>query len=264
LSLVIAIAAAGAMGLITAGLHLMLRIPVILAGLVMSIGFYSVTLRVLGLPSLSLAGASSLLAWADRATNQNESDLLTIGVFALAVLAVLVLVGMGLRTQIGLALRASGVNAAMARSCGVNDKAMLVLSLCLANGLAGMSGALVVQGQRFVDVNMGAGTLISGIGAVLLGDLLVRPAGSKVLRVLFAVLIGALLYRFVLVESLRLGVPATDLQGITAVILVAALGAERYLRPMLVSLFRRRHRSAGAAAAAADDATASEVQRAHA
>jgi putative ABC transport system permease protein len=226
---------AGAMGLLTAGLHLLLRIPVILAGLIMSIGFYSVALRVLERPSLSLSGAANILAPAFSAETIEGEDALTVVIFGAVVLAVLVLVGLLLRTQIGLALRATGINAPMARAYGVNDRLMLIFSLCLANGLAGISGALIVQGQRFVDVNMGAGTLVAGIGAVLLGDLLVHPAGSKVLRVMIAVVVGALLYRFVLVAALRIGVPATDLKAVTAIILIVALALERFLRPVLMA-----------------------------
>ena len=235
-ALLVAMLAGGVMGLITTLLHLTLRIPVILAGLVMSIGFYSIALRVLGRPSLSLAGYSNILDPARSVTGRTAADLVTVGILAAVVLVVLAAVGILLRTEIGLALRATGINPVMARSHGVNDRAMVALSLFLANALAGLSGALVVQNQRFVDVNMGVGTLIAGIGAVLLGDLLLRPAGSKVLRILLAVLVGSLLYRFILVGALRLGVPATDLKGVTALILVAALIAERFLRPFLGSL----------------------------
>lgn len=235
-ALLLAALGAGAMGLVTAGLHLALRVPVILAGLVMSIGFYSVGLRSLGLPSQSLAGYASILDPARRAADADTETLLTIAILGALVIVVLIGIGALLRTEVGLALRSTGLNPLMARSHGVNDRAMVALSLFLANGLAGLSGALVVQNQRFVDVNMGAGTLIAGIGAVLLGDLLLRPTGSKVLRIMVAVLVGALVYRFVLVGALRLGVPATDLKGVTALILVAALVTERFLRPILTPL----------------------------
>jgi putative tryptophan/tyrosine transport system permease protein len=242
LSLAVAMAAAAALGMVTALLHLTLKIPVILAGLIMSIGSYSVSLRVLGdRPSESIFGTDSVLKLTDRAQGQTERDLLTCAVLGAIVGVVVVLVGLLLRTRFGLALRATGVNAPMARSCGVNDRAMLVASLCLANGLAGLSGALVVQNQSFVDVNMGVGTLIAGIGAVLLGDLVVRPKGSTIGRALLAVFLGALLYRLILVVALRLGVPPTDLKGVTAAILVLSLAAERYVRPLLSAA---RHRLA--------------------
>lgn len=236
LALGAALAAAAALGMVTAILHLTLRIPVILAGLIMSIGSYSIALRVLGdRPSESVFGTSSVLALVDKADTPTERDLITCAILGSIVGAVVVLVGLLLRTRFGLALRATGVNAPMARSCGVNDRAMLLASLCLANGLAGLSGALVVQNQSFVDVNMGVGTLIAGIGAVLLGDLVVRPTGSTIGRALLAVFLGALLYRLILVIALRLGVPPTDLKGVTAAILVLALVAERYVRPHITA-----------------------------
>jgi putative ABC transport system permease protein len=236
LAIAAATLAGGILGLITTTLHLLLRIPVILAGLIMSIGFYSVALRGLQRPSVSLLGAPNILSPASHMANQTQSDLVQIAIVGAVVVAVLALIGLLLRTQVGLAMRATGVNPRMARSYGVNDNGMLALSLFLANALAGLSGALVVEGQNFADVNMGAGTLIAGIGAVLLGDLIVRPAGSKILRVMLAVLVGGLVYRFILVGALRIGVPATDLKGVTAVILVVALAAERGLRSALTPL----------------------------
>jgi putative ABC transport system permease protein len=191
-----AVAASAAMGLITTILHLTLKIPVILAGLVMSIGFFSVNLRIMGTPSLNVVDMPTLFSgFVDL--DARAADLLTSAVLAGIVLVVLGALALFLRTEIGLALRATGVNDVMARSHGVDDRRLLALSLMIANGLAGLSGALVVQSQGFADVSMGTGTLIAGVGAVLLGELIVRPSGSKVIRMVLAVVIGALAYRLV-------------------------------------------------------------------
>jgi len=239
-----AVAAAGAMGLMTAGLHLLLRVPVLLAGVAMSIGFYSVDLRIMGVPSVSLVEGSTLFS-GFAGLSPGAADAATIAVLGGIVAAVLVALGLFLRTEVGLALRASGVNERMTRSQGADVRALLCLSLVLANALAGLSGCLVVQADGFADVNMGAGTLIAGIGAVLLGELLLRPAGSKVLRTMLALLAGALAYRLVLVGALRLGLPATDLKAVTALTLIVAIAAERYGRPLL-RLARRRLEGAAA------------------
>lgn len=127
----------------------------------------------------------------------------------------------------------------MVRSLGVSERSMVVLSLGLANSLAGLSGGLVVQTQGFADVNMGIGVFVAGVGAVLLGLVIVRPSGSQVVRIVAAVLVGALLYRLVLVATLRFGLPATDLKGITALTLILAVVAQRYLGH-LGSLLRNR------------------------
>ncbi len=233
-----AIAASGAMGLMTAGLHLLLRVPVLLAGVAMSIGFYSVDLRIMGTPSISLLDGDTLFSGFDGLT-PDQADWATIAVLAAIVIALLVALGLFLRTELGLALRASGVNERMTRSQGADVRLLLCLSLVIANALAGLSGSLVVQSDGFADVNMGAGTLVAGIGAVLLGELLLRPTASRIARTMAALLAGALAYRLILVGALRLGLPATDLKAVTALTLVAAIAAERYGRP-LFGLVRRR------------------------
>ena len=62
-----------------------------------------------------------------------------------------------LRTHLGTAMRATGDNDQMMRALGVNVGNMLILGLALANGLVGLSGALLVQYQGFADVQMGIG-----------------------------------------------------------------------------------------------------------
>jgi putative ABC transport system permease protein len=227
LACVTAVLAAGAMGAITATLHLTLRIPVILAGLVMSIGFYSVNLEVMGTPSLNLLGLPTLFSGYPT-LDPTASDAVTALILAAVVLTALGALALFLRTEIGLALRATGVNARMSRSQGVNDRALMVLSLVIANALAGLAGCLLVQDQGFADINMGTGTLIAGVGAVLLGELLLHPSGSKVLRIVACAVVGTLLYRLILVASLRAGLPAEDLQGVTALTLLVAVAAQRY------------------------------------
>jgi putative ABC transport system permease protein len=220
-ALAIGTAAAAAAGVATAALHLTLRVPVLLAGLVMSIGLFSVTLHVLGVPTVSLLAADSLFG-----RSPDGTVAIVLGVIVAVVLACYALF---LRTEIGLALRASGVNARMARSQGVDDRAMMTLALVVANGLAGFGAGLVVQTQAFADVNMGIGTFVAGVGAILLGELIVRPSGSAILRIVACVLVGALVYRLILVGALRVGLPAADLKGVTALTLIIAVAAHRYL-----------------------------------
>jgi putative ABC transport system permease protein len=238
LALLAGTAAAAAAGLVTGILHLALRVPVLLAGLVMSIGLFSVNLWLQGEPTVSLVEARTLFSgFATLSPEQDE--LATAGVMAGVVAVVYVLFGLFLRTELGLAMRATGVNTRMARSQGVNDNALTLLVLILANGLAGLGAGLAAQYQGYADVNMGTGTFVAGVGAVLLGELLLRPTGSKLLRILACVLAGTLLYRFILVGALRIGLPANDLQGITAFTLIAAIAAERYLGLLTGTLKRR-------------------------
>ena len=241
-----AVAAAACAGLVTTTLHLALRMPVILAGLVMSIGMITLNLRVLGAPSVSLADNTTMFSWFDGLSAQAR-DWAMIGLTAAVVGLFLLAVGYLLRTEVGLALRATGVNPLMARAQGVDDRRSLALCLALANGSAGLSGSLVVQSQGFADSSGGTGMLLAGVGAVMLGELIGRPRGSSAVgRILLSVLIGTLVYRLVLVGALRVGLAATDLAGITALPLIIAVAANRLL-PEVFRLVPRRAAPPGGA-----------------
>jgi putative tryptophan/tyrosine transport system permease protein len=225
--------AGGLTGLVTAGLHLSLRIPVLLAGLVMSIGLFSVTLRVMGSPTIGLLDADTIFSWATAGPGR-DLDVWMSAILGGVIALLLVGYALFLRTEIGLALRASGANVRMARSQGVNETAVLALALFLANGLAAFGAGLLIQTQGFTDVNMGLGTVIAGVGAVLLGELFLRPTGSRVARIVLCVLAGTLAYRLILVGALRAGLPAGDLKGVTALTLIAAVAARRLLGGLLI------------------------------
>ncbi|MBW2046683.1 MAG: ABC transporter permease, partial [Deltaproteobacteria bacterium] len=54
-----------------------------------------------------------------------------------------------LRTEIGLALRATGDNEEMVRSLGSNTDKNILIGCALSNGLVALTGSLVAQNQGF-------------------------------------------------------------------------------------------------------------------
>ena len=253
-AVVLGVAAGAVAGLITSGLHIALKIPVLLSGLVMSMALFSINLRIMKVPTLSLLGDSGMFApFADL--DQPASDLAVSATLLAIDGVVLGLLLLFLRTEIGLAVRATGVNPVMAAAQGISRTVVVAIALAIANGLTGLAGALTVQVQGFVDVNAGTGTLIAGAGAVLLGELLLRPTASKVGRAMIAILVGGLLYRLIIVLALRLGLAATDLKLITAVTLILAVGAQLAGRGISARLTNvgRRLRHTPSAAHASDD-----------
>jgi putative ABC transport system permease protein len=219
-------------GLGTVLLYLLLRIPILMGGLVMNMALFTITLHVLGLPTVSLVNLPTIFT-PIAPTPGRGADLAISGMLAAVVGVVFLLFALFLRTELGLALRASGGNSRMVRSQGVNDNGLLVLSLMISNGLSALGGGLLVQVQGFADVGMGSGVFIAGVGAMLLGVLLFNPSGSQVVRIVVAVIVGALLYRLILVSALRFGLPAGDLKGVTALTLIVAVAAQAYLAPAL-------------------------------
>lgn len=213
-------------GLVTTTLHLLLRIPVLLAGLLMSLALYSVNLRIMGAPSVSLLNADTLLSPFDS-WDGDAKDAVTIALLGAVAVVALLALGAFLRTEPGLALRATGMNPTGSRAQGVDHRVAVATALALANGLAALGGALTAQNQSFAEINMGIGTLIAGAGALLLGELLLRPTAATVGRAMAAVLVGTVVYRMILVGALRYGLPATDLKAVTALTLVMAVLAQR-------------------------------------
>ncbi|NIO62986.1 MAG: ABC transporter permease, partial [Gammaproteobacteria bacterium] len=126
-----------------------------------------------------------------------------------------------LRTEIGLALRATGDNEQMVRGAGADTDMTTVLGVSISNGLVALAGAVVAQGQGFADVGMGIGMIVMGLASVIIGETLFRPKG--VARLLLAVMGGTFVYRLVISVALRLGMAPGDLKLITAVLVVIAL-----------------------------------------
>ena len=126
-----------------------------------------------------------------------------------------------LRTEIGLALRATGDNEQMVRSLGVDTDKNILMGCAIANGLVGLAGAVVAQGQGFADVGMGIGMIVMGLASVIIGEALFRPRGMA--RLLLAAVGGAFCYRLFITVALRLGMAPGDLKLITAVLVVIAL-----------------------------------------
>jgi putative ABC transport system permease protein len=125
----------------------------------------------------------------------------------------------------------------MVRSVGVNTDTTILLGLGLANCLVAFSGALIAQYQSFADVSMGVGMVVIGLASVIIGEVLFGI--NSLLRRLIAVVLGAILYRFVIAVALHLGMPPTDLKLISAVIVTMALAAP-VIKAGLISR-RKRH-----------------------
>jgi len=208
-------------GLSTALLNTKLRIPALLAGILMMIALYSINLRIMGGANVSLLRETTIFSLTSQLLGLETRiayQLVVAGVLAVIVFFIL---NWFLRTEIGLALRATGDNEQMVRGFGVNTDMTTILGVSISNGLVALGGAVVAQGQGFADVGMGIGMIVMGLAAVIIGEALFRPKG--VARLLLAVLGGTFIYRLVISVALRLGMAPGDLKLITAVLVIIAL-----------------------------------------
>nr|WP_255487199.1 ABC transporter permease [Oceanospirillum sediminis] len=209
-------------GALTAWLNVRLQIMNLLASILTMIALYSINLRIMGKPNVALLGDETVL------TPWEELDiafyLISPILLTLVVLVVYFLLVRFMTSETGLAMRATGVNAKMARANGVHTGRLTIMGVALANGLVGLAGALFAQTQGTADVTMGVGTIVVGLAAVIGGEAIMST--RTIARWLFACLIGAILYRLAIAVALNtdaLGLQAQDLNLITAVLVTLAI-----------------------------------------
>ena len=216
----IAIGAGGLAGLCTAFLSVRLGILNLLASILTMIALYSINLRIMGKPNLSLLNQPTVLAPFEHWLGTLPGLWVTPLVLLVGVGIAKLLVDYFLTSQLGLAIRATGMNPAMAKAQGINTDRLILLGMALSNALAALSGALFAQIYGFADVTLGVGTVVVGLATVILGEALL-PSGSVVLATL-AVIAGSVLYRVALNAGF-LGFQAQDLNLVTAILVVLAL-----------------------------------------
>ena len=230
--------AGAAAGSVTGMLHAFLGIEPLLAGILMTTALASVNLVTLGKSNVPLTGMPTLFDRAEtafgpamRSLGGGEAEageaarLAFIVCLAAAAIAVLYLF---FRTQIGTAMRAGGNMPTMARALGRNTGLMTVGGLAIANALTALGGGLVAQYQGFTDVQMGIGMVVWGMASVFLGAALVGPVGLG--GALVAAVAGSVTFRLLVASALRAGLDPDWLKAATAIVVLAALVAPRYLR----------------------------------
>ena len=220
---------AGALaGVLTGLVHTRLKIDALLAGILVMTGLYSINLTILGRSNIPLINVETIFNKLSifEQTIFNE---LWVGLLFLFLLGSML--AYMLRTDFGIAMRATGNSESMTRAMGINNDRMKIIGLAIANMLTALSGFLVAQYQNFTDINMGIGIVLVGLGSVLIGDALINWLGvQRIWLQLVLVVAGCILFQMVLAVALSLGVNPNMLKLITAVFVLAIVGIPRLVR----------------------------------
>lgn len=206
-------------GLITGLLSTKGKIPVLLAGILVMTGLFSINLRVMGRANLSLLNQRNLFDAKFLKALPQYFDSVVVGLIVVVVIVTLVI--LFLNTKLGQGFIAAGDNPTMARSLGINPDNQQILGLMVGNGLIGLAGGLIAQNDGYADVNMGIGIIVIGLAAIIIGEVLFGELTLS--QRLVAVILGSIVYRFVLLLVLALGFDADDLKVISAVVLAIAI-----------------------------------------
>ena len=230
-------------GACTGTLHTRFKINPLLSGILVMTALYSVNLHVMGSSNLSLLGVTTLATQSERigvklmrgATTFDLAgwevsvrDATVLGAIVLAVLLTGTLLYWFLRTNLGIAMRATGDNVQMIRALGVNDGNMIVFGIAISNGFVALSGALLAQYQGFADVGMGIGMVVWGLASVIIGEALVGT--NQLGLTIIGAVMGSVLFRLMVAVALRWGLSPNDLKLITAMFVFVALIVPQFIR----------------------------------
>lgn len=216
----LAVAAGVVAGAATALIHLRLRIPSLLAGILVATMIWSVDLRAMGMPNRSVAPELSL--YDTISPDILLSNWMQVALFAVLVGAVVLSLIAFYRTEIGLSLRCVGANARLSPALGISSSGYVVLGFGLANGLAALGGALVVQQQGYADVTMGFGILVNALAALIIGEAIIGQASIE--RQIVAPVVGSIVYYQLVSLGLAIGLHPSDLKFLTGAFVLITLG----------------------------------------
>ncbi|HEY40656.1 MAG TPA: ABC transporter permease [Dehalococcoidia bacterium] len=223
LATVAALGAGLCAGLATSLLNTKLRITALLAGILMMVALYSINLMVMtGRSNIGLLRQVTVFDQVSQFLGIDDKVTLSIIFMVVLTVIILVILNWFLRTEIGLALRATGENEQMVRGLGGNTDMTTVLGVSISNGVVALSGALIAQHDSTADVGMGLGMIVMGLASVIIGEALFHPRG--VTAILLAVIGGTFTYRLFINIALRYNwVSAGNLKLITALLVIIAL-----------------------------------------
>ena len=219
-SMLVATGAGLLAGLATGIFHTFMGIPAILAGILTQLSLYSVNLKIMGKANQAInVDKFNLLVSLRRvkgvALTQN-----TLFIVAIMIIILIAVLYWFFGTELGCSLRATGCNPSMSRAQGLNTDRNKVLGLMLSNGLVALSGALLTQYQGFADINMGRGSIVIGLAAVIIGEAIFSRIFRNFALKLLSVVFGSILYYLVLQIVIWMGID-TDLLKMLSALVVA-------------------------------------------
>ena len=245
LSIPAAMLAGVSSGFVTAILQTKLGVDSLLAGIIVNTGLYSINIAVMGGSSLlNMNRTTTVFTMMKEVLSGTPFSGQTEIVIALiAVVCVIAFLVFFLKTRLGLAIRATGNNADMVKSSSINPVFTTVVGLCVANAFTGLSGCLLAQSQKSVDINIGQGMVTIALASLLIGGTVMGRGGIFMRAV--GMVLGSFIFRLVYTIALRFNMPAFMLKLVSSIIVVIAISGP-YLKKQWPQIRRRMtHKKGG-------------------
>lgn len=225
-------------GFVTAILQTKMGVNSLLSGIIVNTALYSVNIAVMGNSSLLNMNRTETVftVLRDALKETAFADTYRLIIAAAAVLLVGLFLAFFLKTRLGLAIRATGNNPDMVRSSSINPTVTTIIGLCIANSFTALSGCLLAQSQKSVNIDIGTGMVTVALASLLIGSVFLGK--RKIPLRIVGMVLGAFVFRLVYTVALRLNMPAFMLKFVSSVIVVIAISLP-YLKKQLPLAVRR-------------------------
>jgi len=225
-------------GAATALIHTKLNINSLLAGILVMTGLYSINLHIMGRSNIPLLAQTTAFSQMAHFNPGLPQEIWYTIVLVVCITLSWLLVSLFFKTDLGIAMRVTGNNPTMAGAVGQDVKYLTLIGVALANGLVGLSGGLVAQYQGFADIGMGIGTVLIGLASVIIGESIIKS--RSVYLQFSSVIIGSVVFRFMIAFALFIGMNPIDLKLLTALFVLLTLVISKILADKSVTRARRR------------------------
>ena len=225
-------------GFITGILQTKMGIDSLLSGIIVNTALYSINIAIMGNSSLiNLNKTETVFTMLKTALSGTSMAGMYKAVLAvIAVAATVIFLALFLSTRLGLAIRATGNNPDMVRSSSINPVFTTLVGLCVANAFTALSGCMLGQLQKSVNIDIGTGMVTMALASLLIGRAFLGR-GKITTRAIGAVL-GAVIFRIVYAVALRFNMPAFMLKFVSSVIVIIAISGP-YLKSRIPIIKRR-------------------------
>lgn len=212
-------------GFITAFLQTRMGINSLLAGIIVNTGLYSINIAIMGNSAILNMNKTPtvFVKMRDLLKGTPLEKQTTLIVALIAVVLVVLFLSLFLKTKLGLAIRATGDNPDMVRSSSVNPVFTTTVGLCVANAFTALSGCLLAQSQKSVNIDIGSGMVTIALASLLIGTVFLKKKGVTIKAV--GAVIGAIIFRLVYTVALRFDIPASMLKLVSSIIVIIAISA---------------------------------------
>ena len=221
IAIIVSLLAGGIAGIITSVLHTKLHVNKFLSGIIVVTALYSVLIRVMNGGNISFGTKSTFFDFVNRwdvPGGFSTGTILLLIFFALVIFSIAYLF---LKSSYGIRLRAACLNPELAKLIDLNTTISLLVGLFFTNILSALSGVLYSLKNSYADIGFLQGILIISLASLTIGEKIVDVKKiSRITYILLASIFGSILYQVIWSIALKFNLEASDLNIITAVIVI--------------------------------------------